>query len=131
MNYPLAPHAQPVGTGMDPTTRRIFIGYRSKSFLVLDADNGRNLATFLLGDRNDAVKFDPGLKLAFASNGDGTLHVIREESPEKFTAVETVMTEYGAKTMAVDPKTHWLFVPYADFGPLPSAVSSCPRCTEW
>jgi DNA-binding beta-propeller fold protein YncE len=119
--YPLAPHAQPAGTVMDPATRRIFVACRSKSFLVLDADSGKILATFPIGARNDAAKFDAALKLAFASNGDGTLAVVREESADKFTLVETVKTEYGARTMAVDTKTHRLFVPSADFAEAPEA----------
>lgn len=115
--FPLAPHKEPAGTTMDPVTRRIFVGCRSQSFLVLDADTGKILAAFPIGARNDAAKFDPGLKLAFASNGDGTLAVVREESADKFSFVENVKTEYGAKTMAVDPKTHRLFVPSADYEP--------------
>jgi DNA-binding beta-propeller fold protein YncE len=119
--YPLAPHTEPAGTTMDPITRRLFVGCHSQSFLVLDADTGKILATFPIGARNDAAKFDPGLKLAFASNGDGTLAVVREDSADKFTFVETVKTEFGARTMAVDPKTHRLFVPSADYEPAPAA----------
>ncbi|HZF29650.1 MAG TPA: YncE family protein [Gammaproteobacteria bacterium] len=129
--YPLAPHAQPAGTVMDPLTRRIFVACRSKSFLVLDADSGKILATFPIGERNDAAKFDPGLKLAFASNGDGTVAVVHEESADKFTLVETVHTEYGARTMAVDPTTHRLFLPSADFAPAaaPTPANPNPRRT--
>lgn len=126
--YSLAPHAEPAGTTMDPITRRLFIGCRSQSFLVLDADSGKILAAFPIGARNDAAKFDPGLKLAFASNGDGTLAVVREDSANKFSFVETVKTEYGAKTMAVDTKTHRLFVPSADFEPAaPAKDGVIPR----
>lgn len=125
--YPLSPHAQPAGTVMDPETRRIFVGCRSKSFLVLDADTGKIIAAFPIGERNDAAKFDPGLKLAFASQGDGTLAVIHEESAEKFTLVETVKTEFGARTMAVDPKTHRLFLPSCDWGPKPPATKEDPN----
>jgi DNA-binding beta-propeller fold protein YncE len=125
--YPLSPHAQPAGTVMDPETRRIFVGCRSKSFLVLDADTGKILATFPIGERNDAAKFDPGLKLAFASQGDGTLAVVREDGPDKFTLVETVKTEFGARTMAVDPKTHRLFLPSCDWGPKPPATKENPN----
>jgi len=127
--YSLAPHAQPAGTVMDPVTRRIFVACRSKSLLVLDADNGTILSTFPIGERNDAAKFDPGLKLAFASNGDGTLAVLHEDSADQFTMVEIVRTEYGARTMAVDSKTHRLFVPSADFAPAaaPTADNPNPR----
>ncbi len=119
--YPLAPHTDPAGTTMDPVTRRLFVACRSQSFLVLDADSGKILATFPIGTRNDAAKFDPGLKLAFASNGDGTLAVLHEDGPDKFSFVETIKTEFGARTMAVDPKTHRLFLPSADFEPAQAA----------
>lgn len=121
--YSLAPHTEPAGTTMDPITRRLFVACHSQSFLVLDADTGKILATFSIGARNDAAKFDPGLKLAFASNGDGTLAVVREDNADKFTFVETVKTEFGARTMAVDPKTHRLFVPSADYEPAPATTS--------
>lgn len=120
--YPLAPHADPAGTTMDPVTRRLFVACRSQSLVVLDADSGKILTTFPIGARNDAAKFDPGLKLVFASNGDGTLNILREVSADKFSAVETVKTEFGARTMAVDPKTHRLFLPSADFDPVPSST---------
>jgi DNA-binding beta-propeller fold protein YncE len=125
--YPLAPHAQPAGTTMDPQTRRIFVACRSKSFLVLDADTGKILATFPIGERNDAAKFDPGTKLAFASNGDGTLTVVHEDSPDQFTLAQTVKTEYGARTMAVDTQTHRVFMPSADWGPAAAATPDNPN----
>jgi DNA-binding beta-propeller fold protein YncE len=121
--YPLAPHAQPAGTTMDPQTRRIFVACRSKSFLVVDADTGKILAAFPIGEHNDAAKFDPGTRLAFASNGDGTLAVVHEDSPDQFTLAQTIKTEYGARTMAVDTKTHRLFIPSADWGPTPAPTS--------
>ncbi len=124
--YPLAPHAQPAGTTMDPQTRRIFVACRSGSLLVLDADSGKILAVFPIGARNDAAKFDPGTRLTFASNGDGTLAVVHEDSPEKFTLVQTVKTEYGARTMAVDPKTHRVFMPSADWTPAAAATPQNP-----
>lgn len=129
--YPLAPHAQPAGTVMDPLSRRIFVACRSKSFLVLDADSGKILATFPIGERNDAAKFDPGLKLAFASNADGTVAIIHEDSPDKFSLVANIQTEDGARTMAVDTKTHRLFLPSADFtaAAVPTAANPNPRRT--
>lgn len=125
--YSLAPHKDPAGTTMDPVTRRLFVACRSQSFLVLDADTGKILSTIPIGARNDAAKFDPGLKLAFASNGDGTLAVVHEESADKFTLVETVKTEFGARTMAVDPKTHRIFLPSADYEPPAKATEETPN----
>lgn len=125
--YPLSPHTDPAGTVMDPQTRRLFVGCRSKSLLVLNADTGNILATFPIGERNDAVKFDPGLKRAFASNADGTLAVVQEKGEDSFTLLETVKTEFGARTMAVDPKTHRLFLPTCDFGPVPEPTKDKPN----
>jgi DNA-binding beta-propeller fold protein YncE len=126
--YPLAPNEEPAGTTMDAQTHRLFIACHSKSFLVLNADTGKILASFPIGAGNDAAKFDPGLKFAFASNGDGTLSVVREDGNDKFSLVQTVRTEPGARTMAVDVKTHRLFLPSADFTtPLPTADNPKPR----
>jgi DNA-binding beta-propeller fold protein YncE len=125
--YPLAPHAQPAGTVMDPKTRRLFVGCRSKSFLVLDADTGKILDAFPIGERNDAVKFDPELKYAYASNGDGTLAVVHEDGNDHFSLVATVPTEFGARTFAVDPKTHRLFLPSCDWTPAPPATTDNPK----
>lgn len=125
--YSLAPHKDPAGTTMDPETRRLFVACRSQSFLVLDADTGKILSTIPIGARNDAAKFDPGRKLAFASNGDGTLAVVHEENADKFTLVETVKTEFGARTMAVDPKTHRLFLPSADYEPAQAPTKETPN----
>ena len=128
--YNLAPHKDPAGTTMDPKTRRIFVACRSQSFLVLDADSGKILETFPIGARNDAAKFDPGTKLAFASNGDGTLNILREDSAKTFTLLPAVQTEFGARTMAVDEKTHRVFMPSADFSEVPSKKEGAgPRRT--
>jgi DNA-binding beta-propeller fold protein YncE len=125
--YSLAPHKDPAGTTMNPKTRRIFVACRSQSFLVLDADTGKILQTFPIGARNDAAKFDPGTKLAFASNGDGTLNIVREDSADKFTLLSTVQTEFGARTMAVDEKTHRVFLPNADFAPAAASTKDNPN----
>lgn len=124
--YSLAPHKEPAGTTMDPLTRRIFVACRSQSFLVLDADSGKIIETFPIGARNDAAKFDSGAKLAFASNGDGTLNIVREENANTFTLLDTVQTEFGARTMAVDEKTHRLFLPTADFAPATAPTTDNP-----
>jgi DNA-binding beta-propeller fold protein YncE len=125
--FPLAPHADPAGTALDPATRRIFVACRSQAFLVLNADSGKILAEFPLGARNDAVKLDPGLGLAFASNGDGTLAVLHADGGDRFTLRPTVPTEFGARTMAVDTQTHRLFLPSADFAPAPAPTADTPN----
>jgi len=125
--YSVAPNEEPAGTVMDPLARRIFVACHNKKFLVLNADTGKILASFPIGAGNDAAKFDPALKLAFASNGDGTLAVLHEDGNDKFSLVQTVTTEPGARTMAVDAKTHRLFLPAAEFLPAPAPTAENPK----
>lgn len=115
--WPVAPAGQPVSIAMDRQTRRLFIGSRNPKMLVMmDAETGKVIGqSFPIGGRVDTNVFDPETKLVAASTGDGTLHIFHEDSPNQLSLVETVTTEYGAKTMALDPKTHNLLVDTADF----------------
>jgi YVTN family beta-propeller protein len=115
--WPVAPAGQPVSIAMDRQHRRLFIGGRNPKLLVmLDADTGKIIGqSFPIGGRVDTNVFDPETGFVASSTGDGTLDIFHEDSPEKLSRVETVMTEYGAKTMALDPKTHNLLVDTADF----------------
>jgi hypothetical protein len=101
---------------MDRGNRRLFIGCRSKVMAVMNADTGQIITTLPIGDHVDATAFDSETKLIFNSNGEGTVTVIREESPDQYNVVETVKTVPRAKTMALDPKTHRLFLSTAENG---------------
>ena len=79
------------------------------------------IATVPIGERVDGNGFDPELGLAFSANGDGTLTVARESSPGKFEVPETVATQVGARTVALDPKTHKIYLPTAEFAPTTDA----------
>ncbi|MFY9951137.1 MAG: YncE family protein [Candidatus Sulfotelmatobacter sp.] len=125
--WPLAPCESPSGLSMDKKNRRLFVGCDNKMMAVVDADSGKVLATPAIGDGVDATRFDDETGLAFASCGEGVLSVIREESPEKFMLVETVPTETGARTLALDSKTHNVFVVTAKFGPPPAATADNPH----
>jgi DNA-binding beta-propeller fold protein YncE len=127
--WPLAPCESPSGLAMDMKSRRLFVGCDNKMMAVVNADNGKVIATLPIGDGVDADRFDPETKLAFASCGEGVLTVVKEDSPEKFSVVENVKTERGARTMALDGKTHQLYVVTAKFGPPPAATGeqSHPR----
>ncbi|HYW41916.1 MAG TPA: YncE family protein [Bryobacteraceae bacterium] len=127
--WPVAPAGQPVAMAMDRQHRRLFIGCRNpKLFIVMNADNGKIIGQpFPIGGRVDSNVFDPETGLAAASTGDGTIHIFHEDSPDKFSVVETVATEYGAKTMALDPKTHNLLVDTADFDPPGAATAKQPN----
>jgi DNA-binding beta-propeller fold protein YncE len=98
---------EPTGLALDKKSRRLFAGCGgNKKMAIVDADSGKMIAMPEIGDGCDATAFDPDQKLAFASAGDGTITVIREDSPDKFSIAETVTTQKGARTMALDPKTH-------------------------
>jgi DNA-binding beta-propeller fold protein YncE len=120
--WPLAPCEEPSGMAMDTKTRRLFSGCDNKMMAVMDADTGKVVATVPIGDGVDATWFDPGTKYVLNSCGqDGVLTVIHEDSPDKYTVVENVKTEKAARTMALDPKTHNIYLAVAQVEMLPPA----------
>jgi len=101
---------EPTGLAIDRKNRRLFAGCGgNKKMAIADADSGKVLATPVIGEGCDATAFDADWGLAFASAGDGTITVIREDAPDKFSVAQTLTTQKGARTMALDPKTHQLF----------------------
>jgi len=101
---------EPTGLALDSATRRLFAGCSgSKKMAVVDGDSGKELALLPIGDGCDGTAFDADRKLAFASAGDGTITVIREDASDKFSVAETVKTQERARTIALDPKTHDVF----------------------
>lgn len=101
---------EPTGLALDKENRRLFAGCGgNKKMAIVNADNGKVIAMPDIGEGCDATAFDPDQKLAFASAGDGTITVVREESADKFSVAETVKTQDHARTMALDPRTHELF----------------------
>jgi DNA-binding beta-propeller fold protein YncE len=124
--WPLAPCESPSGLSIDRKNRRLFVGC-DKMMAVVDADSGKVLATPAIGDGVDATTFDDETGLAFASCGEGVLTVVKEESPDKFSVAENVPTQAGARTLALDAKTHNVFVVTAKFGPPPAATPDNPH----
>jgi hypothetical protein len=101
---------EPTGLALDKKNRRLFAGCGgNKKMAIVDADSGKVIAMPDIGDGCDATAFDADQKLAFASAGDGTITIVREDSPDKFSVAEIVKTQDRARTMALDPKTHDLF----------------------
>jgi YVTN family beta-propeller protein len=126
--WPLAPCQGPSGLAMDVAHRRLFAGCRNQMMAVVDADSGKVIATPAIGAGVDANAFDPGTGFAFASNGQSaTLTVVHEDAPDKFSVVENVATQRGARTMALDPKSHEVYLVTADFEPAPPAANENPR----
>ena len=112
---------------MDAERRRLFIGCDNKMMAVMDADSGKVLATPAIGSGVDANGFDPAAGLAFSSDGEGTLTVVHEDSPDKFTVVENVPTMRRARTMSLDTKTHQVYTVSAEFGAAPAPTTEQPR----
>ena len=125
--WPLAPCEEPSGLAIDRKNRRLFAGCGNKMMAVVDADSGKVLATPAIGEGVDATAFDDGTSLAFASCGEGVLTVVREESPSKFSVAENVKTQDGARTLALDEKTHQVFLVTAKFGPPPAPTPEQPH----
>jgi YVTN family beta-propeller protein len=126
--WPLAPCEEPSGLAMNVAHRRLFAGCHNEMMAVVDADSGKVIATPAIGDGVDANAFDPGTGFAFASNGmSATLTVVHEDAPDKFSVVENVATQRGARTMALDPKSHEVYLVTADFAPAPPSANENPK----
>ncbi|HUK13568.1 MAG TPA: hypothetical protein VLW17_09735 [Thermoanaerobaculaceae bacterium] len=125
--WPIAPGEEPSGLAMDLAHRRLFSVCGNKLMVVVDADSGKVVATLPIGAGVDGAAFDPAAGLAFSSNGAGSLTVVREETPDKFSVAAEVPTQRGARTIALDHATHRLFLPTAEFGPPPAPTAEHPR----
>jgi YVTN family beta-propeller protein len=104
----------PSGLAMDRKNNRLFIACHNQVLVVMDATNGKTVATVPIGKGPDAAGFNAKEGMIFVSNGDGTLNVIHEVSPDKYEAAEAVPTQASAKTMAFDSKTGKIFLPAAE-----------------
>lgn len=126
--WPLAPCESPSGLAIDVAHHRLFSGCENKMMAVSDYVAGKVVATAPIGSGVDADRFDPGTALAFSSNGEGSITVVHEDTPDKFTVAQTVTTAPGARTMELDRASHRLFTVTAKFGPVPAqATPENPR----
>jgi len=125
--WPLAPCGQPSGMDMDRAHQRVFIGCRSGVMTVVDGTSGRIVTTQPIGRGVDATEFDRERALVYFSSGDGTMSVFHEDAPDNYTLVESVKTQSGARTMALDQKTGRAFLSAAEFGPRPAATPGSPQ----
>ena len=116
--------------GMDRKTRRLFVGCGNKKLVVLNADSGAVVANLPIGQGVDAGEYDQELQLSFSSNGDGTLTVIHQDGPDKFSVVQNVETPRGARTLALDPIAHKLYLPAAEFGPAAAGAKRAPMLSN-
>lgn len=125
--WPLAGCEEPSGLAIDRKNARLFSVCASKVMTVVDASTGKLVATMPIGEGADAAAFDPETRLAFSSNGEGTLTVIQQDSPNKYSLAQTVSTARGARTMALDPKSHKIYLVTAKFGPAPAPTPEQPK----
>jgi DNA-binding beta-propeller fold protein YncE len=124
--WPLAPGESPSGMAIDAANRRLFIGCRNRTMVVMNADSGKVVASLPIGDGVDANRFDPATNLIFSSNGAGALTIVHEDTANHFSVVANVPTRRGARTMELDPRTHRVYLVTAQLGPQPSQPHTPP-----
>jgi len=129
--WALTPGEEPTGIALDAAHHRLFSACHNKLMAMLDTESGKVVATVPIGAGVDGCAFDDSTQLAFASCGEGITTIAREETPAKLHVVQTLKTERGARTMALDPKTHRIYLPTAQFeaapSPAPGASPVRPR----
>ena len=125
--WPLSPCEEPSGLAMDKEGRRLFSVCSNNKMAVMNADSGQVITTVVIGNGPDAAAFDPGTKLVFSSNGEGSLTVVRQDSADQYAVLATIPTQRSARTMALDPKTHKIYLSAAKFGDTPAATAENPH----
>jgi len=118
--WSIAPGEEPSGLALDRANKRLFSVCGNAKMIVLDCESGKVLATLPIGDGVDGAAFDAASACAFASNGDGTLTVVHEDDAAKFSVLQSVETARGARTMTLDPRTHFAYLPAARYEDAPA-----------
>ena len=125
-HWPIPPSEEPSGLAIDNVTHRLF-SVCDKKMVIVDALNGSVIASLPIGERVDGVAFDPELKRAYSSNGDGTVTVVQEINENSFKVLENIKTQLGARTITVNKLTHHLYLPTAEFGETPEKTEENPH----
>ena len=125
-HWPIAPGEGPSGLALDNQNHRLFSVCGNKLMVVTDAETGKIITSLPIGDRCDGVAFDPEMKRAYASNVEGSITVVQEENSNSFIVLETVKTQPGAKTIAIDKTSHHLYLTTAEYESAPSATNRRP-----
>jgi DNA-binding beta-propeller fold protein YncE len=129
-HWPLAPCVSPSGLAYSPASHRLFAACDNKMMAVVDSNTGKVVATPPIGEGPDAAAYDQARKLIFSSNEDGTLTVIADLGADKYQVVQTIPTQKGARTMALDTKTHTAYLSSAELGPPPAKTPENPNPTH-
>jgi DNA-binding beta-propeller fold protein YncE len=119
--------ARPTGLALDRVRQRLFSVCDARVMTVTDAVSGRHVAQVPIGEHPDAVAFDPELHLVFSSNGEGTLTVIEQLDADHYRVAATLPTQKSARTLALDPRSHRVYLVAAQFGPTPLATPAMPH----
>ncbi len=119
-HWPLAPGEEPTGIALDAVHHRLFSACNNKMMTMLDTSTGKIVGTAPIGEHVDGCAFDAANGLAFASCGEGVVTIVKEETPDKLAVLQTLQTQRGARTIALDPTTHRIYLPTAEFQPAPS-----------
>jgi len=114
--WPIAPGVEPTGLALDNETHRLFSVSANKLMVVVDAETGKILTTLPTGLNTDGAAFDPALKCAYSSNGEGTLTIVKELNKDSFEVLENIPTQKGAKTITINKLTHHIYLSAADYG---------------
>lgn len=125
--WPLAPGKEPTGLAIDTAAHRLFSACNNGFMVVLDSESGKVVTTVPIAEHVDGAAFDPGLKRAYVPSWAGTLTVIQEKDPETYAVLETAPTQAGARTIAIDTRTHHLFEPTAELGERPKPTPEHPH----
>ena len=125
--WPIAPGEEPSGFAIDVKDHRLFSVCGNKMMIILNADNGNVVARLEIGERVDGVAYDPGLKRAYSSNGEGTMTVVQKTDKDTFRVLENFPTQKGARTITLSTETHRIYMPFAEFEAAPAATKDNPR----
>ncbi len=120
--WSINPGEEPSGLAIDINNQRLFIVCENKLMVVMDAISGKIIKTLPIGSHTDGAAFDIELKRAYSSNGDGTLTIVQEKSKDEFEVIENVITQKGARTIAINSKTHHIYLPTAEYGAMPETT---------
>jgi YVTN family beta-propeller protein len=129
--WPAAPGERPSGLAIDPVHHRLFLGCGNKLMVMMNSESGKVIASVPIGEGVDGAEFDPGTQYAFASCRDGTVTIAHEDTPDRLTVIQTLVTQRGSRTMTIDPTTHKIYLPAAKFEaptePAPAGRRSRPK----
>ncbi len=125
--WPIAPGEHPSGLAIDPMNHVLFSVCHNKLMVVMNALDGKVITTLPIDERVDGAAYDPVLQRAYSSNGEGTLTIVQREGKDSYKVLEVLPTQIGARTIALDTKTHRLYLPTAEFNPRPEPTAANPH----